>query len=480
MSRLEPSERGRGEPGADAAIIAAASGDTPGSRIAADTLRLALIALALSWWLGLEQVVPGVVLVAGCWRLFRSGELRWPPEAWVWVLLGAWSVASMTALADSADVLIFLRGEVHLLVALCAFLLARSVAPAGEAFARFLRACMVLLGVITLLSLLVMTHVLPLYLPSPVRMVWPELTTGSSFLDDLVLSRKLGTSRGVSLLLGIKRQSSFFLYQGGLMTVLLLLQGWLLVAHHRLRGWWRRRVPLGLALCLLLGPLTGSRSGLLLAWSVLLALLVWSRVAGKPWRRAAIRALAGLLLVGALLAVIPVGDGSSLEHGAAWERVLTDFRVNSFLDRVEVYQQTFERLGQRPWTGWGVQGRPGEGGRYLRLGTHSEWLNVAYRFGYVGLGLFVAVGALYALGLARSKPRPERPAIVLTLVALAVTGLVRTFQWDLNVFWLLAAFLGSAKALLPPPSRFTGGAAASPAWANRARANRARRGPPSR
>jgi len=34
------------------------------------------------------------------------------------------------------------------------------------------------------------------------------------------------------------------------------------------------------------------------------------------------------------------------------------------------------------------------------------------------------------------------------VAALAATALVRTFQWDLNVFWLVAAFLGSSRALL--------------------------------
>ena len=423
--------------------------DTPASRIAADTLATALVAVAASWWFGLDQVIPGLVLLAGCWRLWRRGELRLPPEAWAWILLGVWSLASMAALDGAAELVLFARGEVHLLVALCAYLVGLSVAPEGPAFARFLRVAMVFLGLLALTSLLVMTHLLPLYIPSPLRLVWPELETRSDFVNQLVLSRRLGTLSGVSLLKGVRRQSLFFIYQGGLMTVLLLLQGWLLVARHRLRGFWRDRVPLALVLGLVIGPLTGSRSGLLLAWGVLAALAFWSAIADKPWRRGAIRVAAALVLAAALLAVIPVGDSTSLERGAAWERVLTDFRVNSFLDRVEVYQQTLARLGERPWTGWAIQGRPGEGGRYLRLGTHSEWLNVAYRFGYVGLGLFVAAGVLYAGGLARRfRRRPEGPAVLLTLAALAATGLVRTFQWDLNVLWLAAAFLGTAKALL--------------------------------
>jgi O-antigen ligase len=202
--------------------------------------------------------------------------------------------------------------------------------------------------------------------------------------------------------------------------------------------------------------LTGSRSGLVLAWAVVAVVAFGSAIAAKPWRRQAVRAVVGVLLVAAVLAVVPFGDGSSLEHGALWEKVLTDFRVNSFIDRVELYSATIGRINERPWTGWGIQGRPGEtvsGGRnrYLRLGTHSEPLNIAYRFGWVGLALLLLAAGLYVRRLARHATyRPESLPIVVTVAALGATALVRTLQWDLNVLWLVAAFLGASHTLLVP------------------------------
>ncbi|MCP5119386.1 MAG: transposase, partial [bacterium] len=118
------------------------------------------------------------------------------------------------------------------------------------------------------------------------------------------------------------------------------------------------------------------------------------------------------------------------------------------------YTQTVERLNERPLTGWGIQGRPGERSRYLRLGTHSEALNVAYRFGWVGLALLALAAWFYSRRLVwRATCRPEGAALVLAVAALGLTALVRTFQWDLNVFWLVMAFLGTSAAR---PSRAAG------------------------
>ncbi|MCZ6507280.1 MAG: hypothetical protein O7A04_04425, partial [Acidobacteria bacterium] len=213
--------------------------DPAGRDLAANTLVAAFAAIVPCWWLGVEQVVPGMIILLGAWRVWSLGELRRPAELWPLALLGVWSLASMAALEGRADWLIYVRGESHLVVGLCAYALASSVRPASAGFERFLQSSLAFVAVVLVVGVLVMAGVLPFQLRSAISLGWPDFTTGSTFLDDFVLRRQLGTAAGVSLLPGFDRQSSFFLYQGGLATVLLMLQGWMLVARHRLTGAWR-------------------------------------------------------------------------------------------------------------------------------------------------------------------------------------------------------------------------------------------------
>jgi hypothetical protein len=215
----------------------AASGPRPEGRIAAATLSATLIGFVLSWWLGLEQIVPGLILVFGCWRLWRHGAFRWPSELWPVALLCVWSLASMTALDGFSSWLIYLRGEVHLGIGLGAYLLGTAIDPESVEFRRFLTLCIGFVGAVLLMILSVVSGWLPLEFPAPIALLWPRLACESTFVNDLLLERHLVVKAGVSLLPWIRRQSSFFLYQGGLTTALLVLEGWLLVARHRLAGW---------------------------------------------------------------------------------------------------------------------------------------------------------------------------------------------------------------------------------------------------
>lgn len=426
-----------------------ATGDrAPG--MAANVLSLALVTFFISWRFGLDQIAPGAVLLVGAWRLWRDGVLRWGAEAIVFALFGLWTLTSIPALGGMSELLLYARGEVHLAVALAAYLVALSVVPDDPAFRRFLRLVALLLALHLLISWVILLHLVPRKFPSWIALALPGLETSSRFVNELILTRDLGPTRGFALLTWLYRQSGFFLYQGGLMTVLLLLQGWLFIARSRLGADWRLITYPGLTVVLWLTLLTGSRSGLLTLCGAWGAYLLWQLVGGRPDRRWITRTIVAVLLLAALLMVIPTGDRAAGEQSAAWERLLTNFRIDSFIDRLDVYFETLDRLGERPLTGWGIQGRPGARNRFLRLGTHSELLNVGYRFGWVGLALFAGAGAVYARRLWRAPPRPERAIVIVTVAALAATALVRTFQWDLNVLWLLAAFLGSGRALIAP------------------------------
>lgn len=418
--------------------------------LAVDTLGCALLALVVSWWLGLEQVLPGLVLIVGAALLWRRKALDGGLEVVFFALFLLWSLTSMPALDGAAEWLLYARGEVHLALGLVAYLVGLRIAPESAAFGRWLRRVAAFTGVLTATSLLILLGALALETP-PHLSVWRSLEGTSEFVDQFLVARRLGTTFGVSMIPGIDRQSLYFLYQGGLATVLLLVGGWLLVARHRLAGAWRGVAVAGVGAALLLVPLTGSRSGVALSWGVVAALVAWRAIEPRPWRRWVVRGIVLALLVGALVAVVPRGDRGRLHDGAPWEKVLIDFRVKSFLDRLEVYTETVDKLNQRPWTGWGIQGRPGERDRYLRLGTHSEPLNVAYRFGWVGLGLWTLAGLAFVTRFVRaSRGRPDRPEWILLLAALGLTALVRTFQWDLNVYWLVMAFLGTSVARARP------------------------------
>jgi hypothetical protein len=413
-------------------------------------LALALASLAPTWLVGLEQIVPPAILILGAGGLVATGRLRFPPEAWWFLAFLVATLGSAAALQDAAATFLYLRGSFHLLAGAAALLLAANQPPATEGWARWLRVATLFLLLLTAVALAVALDWLPYSFPLPFADTLPEFVERSTFVRDHMLERHLAREFRRGLLRHIPRYNGFFFYQGGMAAAVLALQPLVLLGRGRFGRVWD-----GLGVAALAGSfgcLLMSRSRLAIAFgtaSVGIAVL-WRALEHRPWRRAAMRALGAVGLLVAVWITVPIGGE------ALWERAFIDLRADSFIDRVDTYAATLERVGQRPLLGWGIQERAAEGRDFLRVGTHSDFLNVLYRFGWCGLTLYLATWVSVALGLGRSLLSvaaaeedgrlTDLLVLAAALAAVAANALFRELQWDANVFWLCGALAGVGRA----------------------------------
>ena len=191
----------------------------------------------------------------------------------------------------------------------------------------------------------------------------------------------------------------------------------------------------------------------MLALALVVATVGW-RLLGRRWGITLLVTTLVFILVGASVVLwFPVGDA------VVGYKFLVDLREHSSRHRLEMYSESLAMLGEEPLFGWGVQEMASQAGSTrLRLGTHSELLNIAYRFGLVGLLAYLSVGVVFGiwyvhrLGYLR-QAGVDALKIDLMMVlglgalAIAVNSLAHMPQWDVNVFWISWCVPGLAHAV---------------------------------
>ncbi len=427
---------------------------------AGEILALALASVPPAWILGLEQFVPAAILVGGAAWLLAARRLRVPAEAWLFAAFLAATLVSALALDDGSGLILYLRGLANLAAGGAALLLAANQDPAEAPFRLWLCTGSAFLLLLGALAIGVAAGRVPARFPIPFPAIFPDAIADSDFVREHLLERHLARPFRTQVLRRFPRYNGFFFFQGGLAAAILVLQPLILLGRTRLDRPWRRVGVAALTASLAALVMSRSRLGIAFAAAALAAGALWRALASRPWRRSAVRACVALLLLALVWLFVPLGGS------APWERAFVDVRINSFIDRLDTYRATFQRVGERPLFGWGIQEQARDGDGYLRLGTHSEFLNVLYRFGWCGLALYLAtwgaVAVRFAAGFLEKAAREDDEELTdlfivgVALVALAGTALFRELQWDLNVFWLCTALAGTARALSwhrPAPAR---------------------------
>ncbi|MGB6335256.1 MAG: O-antigen ligase family protein, partial [Thermoanaerobaculia bacterium] len=209
---------------------------------------------------------------------------------------------------------------------------------------------------------------------------------------------------------------------------------------------------------------TGGRSAILFAGVILMAAIAWRFVGSRRGPALLIMVAATVVVAVVVLLWLPVDDS------VVWKKLVLEYRLYSAQGRTDVYVESIGRLLERPLLGWGTQELASQAGwTYLRLGTHSELLNVTYRFGLLGLMGYLAIGVTFAiwcvqrishLRRAAGESRRVNPMVLMGIGvgAMALNSLMHVVQWDVNVYWISLGLVGLVHALGTGPGPLAGDA----------------------
>lgn len=442
------------------------------ARTGSRTLALAAASVPVTWPFGLEQIVPPLVILGGgVWLLGRHRRvIRLPRAAWAYIVFLGLTLLPVGRVAGMVEWLVYLRFEAHLVVGGAVLLLAAHAARGAPELA--MRTIAVFAVVIALSVIVFLLGVLQQPFRTGAQAWLPEGLQASRFVDQRIVHHRLGREGIVSDEGWIEppRAQSFFLEPSKLgaaalplLAVCLALRGASSVRSSRLGA----AGAAGAAVALV-----ASGTRLPIVGAVLVFGGVWgvSRL-WRRWGRSAWSLVGAILVVLSLGAtLVPVHDGRTLVDLA-----VTELRPFSIQVRAEAYQRSVEGLRAHPWIGNGTQqvtSPAGGWGASMRRGTGSEYLNVAYRFGALGLLGYLAIWAVVLWESRRPLVREwrlmgarGRPAAALWLatgaISVGLNALLHGLQWDVNLFWLSvlpAGFLLGMDAGLGPDVRADGAA----------------------
>jgi hypothetical protein len=439
------------------------------SSMAANTLVVTLAAILPLWVFGLEQVVPPFILMAGLVAiLLGGGRLRVPPTAWVFLVVLLITLLSLSRISGFRSLVFFARGHLVLVAGLVALVLAANAGSTRVGLERVIKGFVVFTLLVTAMMTGYFLGLLPEYFEVPFKGIFGEAFEASDYFQGNILWRKIAVQESPLVGVSISRVSTVFLYptlSGAVMPPLLTFS---LAGLYVLPKGWRVWCWLAAGGAVAGVLATGGRSAILFTGTILLAAAAWRVVGSRRGPAVLISVAATVLIAVVLMLWLPVGDS------VVWKKLVLEYRAYSAQGRVEVYIESIGRLLERPLFGWGTQELVSQKGwTYLRLGTHSELLNMAYRFGLVGLLGYLAVGATFGiwyvqrLAHLRSKSGESRrvDAMVLMGIGVAATAsnaLLHMVQWDVNVYWISLSLVGLVHALGTGPGPLASHASPTP------------------
>jgi hypothetical protein len=294
---------------------------------------------------------------------------------------------------------------------------------------------------------------MPDYFEVPFKGIFGDAFQASAYFRGNILLRKMAVRENLIGGGTMLRMSAVFLYAtllGAVMLPLLTLGlSGLQILSKRWRVWcWLAAA--GAIGCILA---TNSRSAMIFAGTILVAAAAW-RFVGRRRGPALLVTATVMVVTAAVVALwLPVDDT------VMWKKVVLEQRAYSAEGRVDIYFRSLRQLMERPLLGMGTQEIASQKGwTFLRLGTHSELLNMAYRFGLVGLFGYLAVGATFAvlylhrLGHLLEVPGESRRIDLMVLMGigvgvLALNALMHMIHWDVNVYWISLGLVGLIHAV---------------------------------
>jgi hypothetical protein len=340
------------------------------------------------WWLiGIEQLLLPFFIVWELLRYLWQSQLRFRLNwtvTWVFLLAVWWIVPIIWVDREYLD--IFLKEAATAWSQFFFLFLFWNGVRTEKAWKQGLRAVEVLAAYIAIGGLIFLSGIWRGDLLSVAGRLLPTGLIESSAFFESISYRTFGT-----IVIGgavfTQRISSFSLTFSDLSMVCLFLIPVVAWRFLTTRGWGRiisGFVVVGLMLCLIFA---GSRIAYI-AFAAQLGLLLVLRLDllhGKnKWLAAALSCvIASVVIAVVYLAYSLLGDIIGL--------VFVDVRPGSWLVRFNIYRETWRLLWDHPIAGWGVPVRIPYLPTIYSAGTHSSYLGVIFKHGFVGLFLYIGL-----------------------------------------------------------------------------------------
>ncbi len=412
-------------------------------------IRLYFVLQPLLWLLGLELILPVLIAI---WMFIKYCLLnlafRMPRFFWWAILFGIWELLHIFTL-PAGELDLFLKSQGTWIAIMCLFLVIYNVADTPHRWNRILGGIEIFCGIVVILGSLYIVGFLRFDYVSLLGRILPATITADSHFFSEISFRTFGKIDFFSAY----RVRVTFWHPSSYASALLVIFGIQFFQFQRSTGLPRaiKLVLLGLTLLNLL--YTFSRTTYI-SFVIMLFVIWWlqGHSSLSRWQKLVIVSVVVTIGIGYILAMLLFTGVVSFQ---VINDLIYDFRPYSVLSRVLVYERSWELVLQKPIWGWGtllkLEGLPSE----FSAGSHSDYLNVLFRFGIPGLLMYLAY--IFAMGRALWKaylavPLGDGKRFLRICLALMAAMLVRQVTselfWDLYVVSLLWAVwgLGLARA----------------------------------
>lgn len=347
-------------------------------------LRLLFVLQPLLWLAGLELLLAPVIAI---WllikRLVLSLKLHIPRQAWWLIIFSVWQLAHFVSLPPG-ELDLFVKAQGTWLSLISLYIVIYNVADSRERW-NYIVSSIEIFGFITAcLGLLYITGIFNLEFQSLIGQILPGGLVANSHFFTTISTRSLGFLDPS----GLPRVRSTFWHPSSYASILLVFLAiqWFQFSRNPKNGRKRRLFTLLLLLINLVFTLSRTTYVAFLG----MVFFIWwleTKTPRSRLQKLVLLTLGGIFVLLYLLVAL-LSDGA-ISYDFVNSAVY-DFRPNSVLARVRVYEISWELVRQKPIWGWGTfvkaEGLPSA----FSAGSHSDYLSNLFQFGIPGLLLYLS------------------------------------------------------------------------------------------
>jgi hypothetical protein len=414
------------------------------------------------WWLlGIEQLLLPFFIIWELLRYLWQSRLRFRLNStivWTFLLASWWIVPIIWVDRQYLD--IFLKEIATAWSQLFFLFVFWNTVRTEKAWKQVRRAVEVLAIYLAIGGLIYLSGIWRGVLLSVAGRILPAGLVESSAFFESISYRSFGTIALESGLLA-QRISSFSLTFSSLSMACLLLIPFVAWRFLTAKGWARMIsgfVVAALTLCLIFAGSRIAYVAFAAQLGILLVLQLDLLRGQNKWLAAALSCIFVAIVIAVVyLAFSLIGDIIAL--------VFMDVRPGSWLVRFHIYQETLRLLWEHPIAGWGVPVRIPNMATIYSAGTHSSYLGVIFKHGFVGLllytGLWLSIWHVAIRGLRQPAQtvglRGFWIAAAAAFFALNIREAADSWWWDqLIVFaiWLIWGLVLTAPKVFANHNQF--------------------------
>jgi O-antigen ligase len=350
-------------------------------------LKVVFIFLPILWLFGLEQIVPPILIIWATFKLLLTKtRVRIPIVVFIFIILLIWQIVPQITLEHSRDWIVYGRGVVAFISAIFIILIIANDVNDHKELSGLINVVLIFSIITTGIAILFILQLIPdQFQAFLISNLLPNFLKTSRFVQESIILREIGRSDAVFGPFVYPRISSLFLSpnNASIAYVCFLSWQWYFISVTRKARRWL--MVLIFMLSLIVFIFTTSR----IAWIAFITSFILMNLLLNQMRFR-------LPLVTLLILLIVIVAGTVLffsmmdSRPELIESFFRDVREGSFRARIILYERTVSIWAERPLTGWGVS-REIADVTLAPVGTHNEFLGILFRFGLVGLVIYLFI-----------------------------------------------------------------------------------------